>query len=103
MWKRLGMHKERSIDDIAKDQKRRTEERKMLPSDAQPYCANCGKLKGSKKTNISFPERPCLGCGSTETRVRYRNGYEISRERWLELENARMQKEDFERMREAGR
>ena len=87
MWRKIlkeGQTKVYSIESIEKEQKL-GREAGLFPSEGRPHCANCGKPKGSKKTNISFPKRPCLGCGSTEAIVRYRNGYEISWERWLEL------------------
>lgn len=58
---------------------------KLYASDEQyflakrAYCAECGKLKGSKKKNRYYPTRPCLGCGSYRTVLKDTDGNVI---RW---------------------
>jgi hypothetical protein len=66
-----------------------------------PYCANCGKLKGSKVNDCYYPERPCLNCGSLKTTLIDYNGYKIDWDKWVVLQNeaerakmARLQREE---------
>jgi hypothetical protein len=53
----------------------------------RPYCADCGKLKGSKAKNLYFPKLPCSHCGSTKTRLRDFDGKEINWDKWVVLAN----------------
>jgi hypothetical protein len=53
--------------------------------DKRPYCADCGKLKGSKAKNRYFPKRPCSSCGSIKTKLRDFDGKEISWDKWGRL------------------
>ena len=55
--------------------------------DMRAYCADCGKLKGSKAKNLYFPKLPCSHCGSTKTRLRDFDGKEISWDKWVVLAN----------------
>jgi ribosomal protein L37E len=53
----------------------------------RPYCADCGKLKGSKAKNRYFPERPCSNCGSPRTKLRDFDGNEIGWDKWVVMAN----------------
>ena len=54
--------------------------------DNRPYCANCGKLKGSETKSRYFPDRPCMACGSTMTKLRDFDGNEIDWQKWRDLQ-----------------
>src|SRR4030095_10162771 len=60
---------------------------KWYSIEQRPYCANCGKLKGSKTEDYYYPERPCLDCGSSKTKLRDYNDNEIGWDKWVALEN----------------
>jgi hypothetical protein len=60
---------------------------KWYSAEQRPYCANCGKLKGSKTNDCYYPERPCSNCGSFETTLIDYNGNEISWDEWVALQN----------------
>jgi len=51
-------------------------------NDKRVYCANCGKLKGSKIKNSYYPERPCNRCGSIKTLLKDFDGNVIRFEKW---------------------
>jgi hypothetical protein len=65
----------------------RERKEKWYSAEQRPYCANCGKLKGSKEKDCYYPERPCSNCGSTKTKVKDYNHNEMSWEKWVAIEN----------------
>jgi hypothetical protein len=60
---------------------------KWYSAEQRPYCANCGKLKGSEKKDCYYPTRPCSNCGSFKTTLIDYKGYKISWDKWVALEN----------------
>ena len=51
----------------------------------RPYCAKCGKRKGSKRR--FYPERACSHCGSKKTVLRNQFGATIDWDKWTAIQN----------------
>src|SRR5262245_28020654 len=60
--------------------------------DKRPYCANCGKVKGSLAKSRYYPTRPCSCCGSSHTILRDFDGNEISWDKWVDLQDEQIRK-----------
>lgn len=60
------------------------------------YCADCKKVKGSKQTNVYYPERPCSNCGSTKTILRDVDDNKIAWEKWVGIQNERFFRSQYD-------
>ena len=60
----------------------------------RPYCANCGRLKGSRQGRF-YPDKACKHCGSTKTVLRNKANKVISWSKWLKIKADRRDEEYY--------